>query len=97
VDFVKNECSTTNGICSWATKDIDCPDGGCFGFGFVPTKDFVFSDSPPVPAPSPTPFGSQWAVKFNGITDTADDCYYKSIPTVSDQTDFEQDQVNSAQ
>src|SRR5262249_27603775 len=32
-DFQKNECTPTKGICGWAIADVDCPRGGCFGFG----------------------------------------------------------------
>jgi hypothetical protein len=84
-NFQTNECSKTGGISSWATKDVDCPSGGCFGFGFVISKNFVASDGPPMPKPVATPFvGPGWSVKFNGITDTSDKCYYPTIPTGSD-------------
>ena len=49
--FQAAECSKTNGICGWATKDTDCPLGGCYGFGFKLSSNFVTSDSPPAPTP----------------------------------------------
>src|SRR5208282_854157 len=88
-NFQNDECTPKGGICSWGTADVDCPAGGCFGFG-VKLKDasnFVYSDAapnlPPVPAPSPTPFpsGAPWTVPFTGITNTSDACYYNKIPT----------------
>ncbi len=49
--FQSAECSTTNGICSWSTKDTDCPHGGCYGFGVKLSDNFVTSDTPPAPTP----------------------------------------------
>jgi hypothetical protein len=49
--FQSNECSTTNGICSWSTKDVECPMGGCYGFGLKLSDKFETSDTPPAPAP----------------------------------------------
>ena len=49
--FQSAECSTTNGICSWGTKDVECPMGGCYGFGVKLSDKFETSDSPPAPTP----------------------------------------------
>jgi hypothetical protein len=89
--FVANECTKTNGICSWAIKDVDCPEGGCYGFGVKMSGQFVTSDSPPNPAPTTQcfpktdmtkmpPFISPWDISFTGITDTSDKCFYSSLP-----------------
>ncbi|MGA7870295.1 MAG: G8 domain-containing protein [Candidatus Binatus sp.] len=49
--FQTGECSKTKGICSWATTDVDCPKGGCYGFGVKLSDNFDTSDNPPTPAP----------------------------------------------
>ena len=49
--FQSNECSTNNGICSWGTKDVECPMGGCYGFGVKLSSEFETSDTPPAPTP----------------------------------------------
>jgi hypothetical protein len=86
-NFQANECSTTNGICSWATKDVDCPDGGCFGFGIKLTDDFQTSDTPPNPAPTTQPFSSAsdspWNAPFTSPVSTSDACYYPNPPTAN--------------
>jgi hypothetical protein len=50
-NFQSAECTTTKGIYGWATKDTDCPKGGCYGFGVKLTGNFQTSDNPPTPAP----------------------------------------------
>ena len=91
--FQTAECSKTNGICGWATKDTDCPLGGCYGFGFKLSPNFVTSDSPPAPTPqnvacltrpiSPpdppplSPYDVNWTLTTNSST-----CNYTStIPS----------------
>jgi hypothetical protein len=89
--FQTDECSTKGGICSWATEDVDCPVGGCFGFGvkLANASNFVYSDAapnlPPVPAPSPTPFpsGPPWKAAFTSPVSTSDACYYPNPPTMN--------------
>jgi hypothetical protein len=81
--FQKNECVTSNGICSYASKDVDCPVGGCIGFGIKLSENFKTSDAPPNLAHSPTPFPSDskspWNNQFTGIDDTSDQCYYPKL------------------
>ena len=83
--FQAAECSKTKGICSWSTKDTDCPLGGCYGFGVKLTGDFQTSDSPPAPAPQnvacltkpmtppPSPYDVDWTLTTNSST-----CNYSS-------------------
>ncbi len=83
--FQSAECSTTGGICSWATKDTDCPLGGCYGFGFKLSKNFQTTDNPPAPTPqnvtcltkpaSPavSPYDVNWTLTINSST-----CNYSS-------------------
>lgn len=83
--FKTNECSTTNGICSWATKDVDCPAGGCIGFGVKLADDFQTSDSPPNPVPTTQPFPSgstsPWTAPFTSPVNSSDACMYPNPPT----------------
>ena len=83
--FQTDECSSTNGICSWATKDVDCPEGGCVGFGVKLSDSFQASDSPPNPAPTTQPFpsgaDSVWNAPFISPVSTSDACYYPNPPT----------------
>jgi hypothetical protein len=82
--FQSAECSTTNGICSWATKDVDCPQGGCYGFG-VKLADITTSDNPPTQPPPKalcltkpvtpplSPYDVQWTLTTNSAS-----CNYSS-------------------
>jgi hypothetical protein len=83
--FQTDECSTTNGICSYATIDVDCPQGGCYGFGFRTTAGFQTTDTPPIPAPITQPFlagaGSPWTAPFTSPVDNSDACKYPNPPT----------------
>jgi hypothetical protein len=94
--FQAAECTQTNGICSWATKDVDCPEGGCYGFGVKLSSQFVASDTPPNPAPStqsfPSGADSPWNAPFSSPVSTSDACYYPNPqslfvddPSVDDQ------------
>jgi G8 domain len=86
--FQSAECSTKNGICSWATKDLDCPEGGCVGFGVKLSKDFVASDSPPNPAPIAQTFPSgpmsPWNAPFTSPVPATDACMYSNPQTLSE-------------
>jgi hypothetical protein len=77
---VKNECNAASAktICSWASTDVDCPDGGCYGFGIKLSANFKVSDNPPDPGPSVACFGkAAWAVPpFISIGNPADACNY---------------------
>ncbi len=85
--FQGAECSKINGICSWATKDVDCTEGGCLGFGVKlrPAPDFANADSPPNPAPTTQPFpsgtDSPWNAPFTSPVSSSDACKYPNPPT----------------
>ncbi len=54
-------------VCAWAVKDVDCPSGGCFGFGVTLTSGFTTDPSPdPRPAAACFPSGASqgWNVSF---------------------------------
>lgn len=79
--FQSAECGPTNGICSWATKDVDCPKGGCYGFGVKLSNNFETSDIPPAPKPQRalcltrpvnppplSPYDVKWTLTTNSST-----------------------------
>jgi hypothetical protein len=49
-----NAIGCTPGVCQWAVKDVDCPTGGCYGFGFKLPNGFT--TDLPVPRPKPDNF-----------------------------------------
>ena len=52
-------------MCRWATADLDCPDGGCFGIAFTLPDQFATFDSPPNPDPRPAAVCLQEAPPWN--------------------------------
>jgi hypothetical protein len=78
--FQSAECTKTNGICHWASQDVSCPSGGCYGFGFKLTDNFVTSDTPPNPVaqkvacltkptpPAVSPYDVNWTLTTNSST-----------------------------
>jgi hypothetical protein len=54
-------------VCAWAVKDVDCPTGGCFGFGVTLSSAFS-TDPTPDPRPAatcfPTASSKGWNVTF---------------------------------
>jgi hypothetical protein len=83
----KAECDAVCG--TWAVKDLDCPDSGCFGFTVKMADDFTyFNQAPPVPLPTPdaqpTCFPQAlFNVPFATPTPSslAGDCAYSTVPT----------------
>jgi hypothetical protein len=82
-DPLYNEChqpaAGLDAVCRWAVKDVDCPAGGCYGFGVTLSSNFVNSDSPPNPAPTTECFKKTdpgWNVPWNKITTAGDACLY---------------------
>jgi hypothetical protein len=52
-------------VCAWSQKDVDCPNGGCFGFGFKTGATFVYNPAPsPRPSPSCLKPNSAWNVTY---------------------------------
>ena len=77
----QKECQNT--CANWATKDVDCPEGGCYGFAFTLPADFV-AGTPAVPPPRVTcfPKDSNWNVHFSAPTrNPGTQCTYTTIPT----------------
>ncbi len=80
--FLQNECNAdASAICSWAVKDVDCPEGGCWGFGVKLADKFATTETPPNPAPTTQCFKKDpWNVNFSTISDTSDKCNYPNLP-----------------
>jgi hypothetical protein len=70
--------------CYWATKDMDCPNGGCYGFEFTLPVPF----NPPAnaqPAPGCFPSDSNWAKQLAPVSqDLAGSCFYNAPPAIKD-------------
>ncbi|HEX7288012.1 MAG TPA: G8 domain-containing protein [Candidatus Angelobacter sp.] len=67
-------------VCSaWTNKDVDCPDGGCYGFGVKFPDGFEAKEQYKPPVPSCYPDDSNWNVKFHR-RDDAGSCTYKTLP-----------------
>jgi hypothetical protein len=51
----KMDVPDADAVCAWAVKDVDCPDGGCFGFGVTMSGSFTYDvDQRPGPTAFPT-------------------------------------------
>lgn len=68
----------------WATKDVDCPEGGCYGFAFTLPNGFV-AGTPVVSPPQVGcfPNNPSWNVQFSQPTGNAGTCAYTTLPTGS--------------
>jgi G8 domain-containing protein len=55
----KADVPDADAVCAWATKDVDCPQGGCFGFGVAMSDSFTY-DTDQRPAPTPFPTTGPW-------------------------------------
>jgi len=64
----------------WSTKDVDCPNGGCYGFAFTLPSDFV-AGSPAVPPPDVAcyPKNKDWNIQFSDPTQNPGSCLYAGI------------------
>jgi cell migration-inducing and hyaluronan-binding protein len=79
---------TDNHVCSFATKDLDCPIAGCYGFRITMPGNFAAVPQTSLP---PTPdlftnidpdYFTKGKVTFVGASDTAaGNCYYSPVPT----------------
>ncbi|MFZ0680711.1 G8 domain-containing protein [Candidatus Binatus sp.] len=88
--FQAAECTKTNGICHWASEDVGCPQGGCYGFGVKLSDNFVTNDNPPSPVPqnvacltkpmlpAMSPYDVNWTLTTNSST-----CNYSSTNSSS--------------
>jgi hypothetical protein len=80
-DGLFNECQSVCG--KWAGKDVDCPQGGCFGFGVKLPTGFTTGPKPNLP-PSPQcfPRNDDWNTPFTLAPQSVagQACYYSSLP-----------------
>ncbi len=73
-------------VCSWGTKDPDCPDNGCYAFSFVMPSNFVASNTP-LPAPAPglftkeDPYFQAGQIKFMPAAAPGPQCTYSTVPS----------------
>jgi hypothetical protein len=75
-----NQCQA---VCSkWTQIDVDCPDGGCYGFSVALPGDFVANNQGQQPTPQCYPNNDDWNANFNPLTEKikAGTCYYKTVP-----------------
>jgi hypothetical protein len=78
-DTLYKQCQA---VCStWTNKDVDCPDGGCYGFAVKFPHDFAAKDQFTPPTPDCYPNNTDWNVKFSPAGKLkATSCYYASTP-----------------
>ena len=71
-----------NAVCSqWTNKDVDCPDGGCYGFGVKFPLEFAAKDQKVQHDPTCYPKNEDWNIEFQKADETkAGSCYYKNLP-----------------
>jgi hypothetical protein len=71
----QKECQ--NACANWSTKDVDCPQGGCYGFAFTLPTDFV-AGTPAVAPPDVTcfPKNPTWNIQFSNPTQNPGSCLY---------------------
>jgi hypothetical protein len=69
-------------VCStWTNKDVDCPTGGCYGFGVKLPEGFENNDQAVPPEPTCYPKDDNWNVKFKTAdSKKAGSCEYKTPP-----------------
>jgi len=66
-------------VCSYATKDIDCPVGGCYGFRIMLPSHFAAEPQIGLP-PEPTKFLVDKTTFVTATQGVAGDCYYDKVP-----------------
>jgi cell migration-inducing and hyaluronan-binding protein len=76
---------TDDKVCSFGTKDIDCPEAGCYGFSIKLPSTFATSN-PPLDPPAPAlftedPYFNTGTVTFEALSQSAaGNCFYPSAP-----------------
>jgi len=76
---IKAQCDAACG--TWAVKDVDCPDAGCYGFSV--TLPQAFQDTianAKVPNPVPFPDTTDWNLGFDYAPKSSGGCKYPSLP-----------------
>lgn len=74
-----NDCQQ---VCStWTRKDVDCPEGGCYGFSFKLPTTFATGQHQP-PATACYPQTNTWNPQFSAHDVSGQQCYYSPVPTV---------------
>lgn len=68
-------CST------WAVKDVNCPDAGCYGFGVALPSRFSYTQHVTPPAPSCFPNTSNWNAGFTHAPVNSGGCQYTGLPS----------------
>jgi hypothetical protein len=68
-------CST------WAVKDLDCPDAGCYGFSVTMPGTFNNANHVTAPAPSCYPNNSSWNAGFGLPNVNSGGCQYTTLPS----------------
>jgi hypothetical protein len=75
--------SQCQAVCSkWTQSDVDCPEGGCYGFMFHLDGDFKANDQAQIPAPvCLTKQSPGWDIPFERAEKSlAGSCYYQDPP-----------------
>jgi len=86
-----SSCQAQDSVCSWGTKEIDCPTDGCFGFQVTMPSTFQTAPatqpiSPPTPvlfSASGDPYFAPGNVQFYNVPESVagQACYYPTPPT----------------
>jgi hypothetical protein len=84
---------TEDSVCSWATREIDCPTTGCFGFSVtLPSTFQTATAAQPIPPPAPVLFtASRYSyfapgnIQFYNVPESVSgkQCYYATPPTAA--------------
>jgi len=76
-------CTDPN-VCALATKELDCPVSGCYGFRITMPGNFeAVQQTPPAPGAFTDPYFVKGTVTFAGATNPGN-CAYSPIPTQPD-------------
>ena len=84
-------CNQQDSVCSWGTKEIDCPTTGCFGFQVTMPAGFTLGTAalpPPTPvsfSASGDPYFAPGNIQFYNVPETVagKQCYYATPPTTA--------------
>jgi len=77
-------------VCSWASLEVDCPEGGCYGFAVTLSDHFTTAGPTDYPGDSLRACFTKATTPgfdvpfFNVDTDLAGTCHYDSAPALDD-------------